>query len=170
MQKEYSEQQLEMFRVFDAVYDISQQNMQEAGGPVEPLDRRVSFFMDTCTPGVLDLRDTMEADNLEFLQMAYYGLFGSLPDEALLAQWSERADEDAWTFRREVLTRLLQSPELAFKEITVRNNIYMTEARAGGRQPLKQRILFAGYMVSRKLPNSIKIPLKKLAMKILMRG
>ena len=198
-QKEYTAQQKEMNRVHGAIYHIMLQNMGEgialqdvaesnteqksidgaalqnsAGESVsekgDMLTERLTFYINTCKVGIFDVKDTLEADNMEFLQMAYYSMLGALPEQAILARWQEKADKSAWEFRKEVMEALTAMPEIAVKNIIVRNNIYTeTQTTKGKKQSLKQRILFGGYQLSRKLPNSIKVPLKKIAMKILMK-
>lgn len=185
MQKELTAKQKEMLAVHSTVYDIVERNYTEAVGQngraaatggktvqTMPLySKRLTFYINTCHPGVFDLQDTLEADNMEFLQMAYYSLFGTLPEKDILERWQAKAELSDWDFRREVLEALMQSPEIAVKEIVIRNDIYTAGTQAGSRQrqSLKQKILFGGYQLSRKLPNSIKTPLKKIAMKILMK-
>ncbi|MDE6674278.1 MAG: hypothetical protein K2K19_05635 [Acetatifactor sp.] len=118
------------------------------------------------------MQDLMDADRTEFLQMAYYGLFGTLPDQAVLREWQSRTELSDWAYRKAVLDRLLSSPEVAVKDIVIRNNIYADADADHGhaRRGLKQRILSVGYRVSRKLPLGIKAPLKKLVMKLLLRS
>lgn len=196
-QKEYTAQQIEMNRVHGAIYRIMQQNIADdgisqqdavkhddsrdsvpqqdvAGKGVawqnDMISERLTFYINTCKVGIFDVKDTLEADNMEFLQMAYYSMLGALPDAEILKRWQEKAEKPAREFRREVMEALTAMPEIAVKNIIVRNDIYTdTQTGKGRKQSLKQRILFGGYQLSRKLPNSIKVPLKKLAMKILMK-
>lgn len=171
-QKEYTAQQKEMNRVHGAIYGIMLQNTtgESVSEKGNMLTERLTFYINTCKVGIFDVKDTLEADNMEFLQMAYYSMLGALPEQAILARWQEKAEKPAREFRREVMEALTAMPEIAVKNIIVRNNIYTdTQTGKGRKQSLKQRILFGGYQISRKLPNSIKVPLKKIAMKILMK-
>lgn len=163
---------IEISHNFDRAYALVQQNIEKSGRHTQLPGCRVAQYINNCTPGVLDMQDLMDADRTEFLQMAYYGLFGTLPDQAVLREWQSRTELSDWAYRKAVLDRLMSSPEVAVKDIVIRNNIY-ADADAGhghARRGLKQRILSAGYRVSRKLPLGIKAPLKKLVMKLLLRS
>ncbi len=159
-------------RNFDRAYALVQQNLEASGKGMQLPGRRVVLYQNTCVPGILDVRDLMGADRAEFLQMAYYGLLETLPEPAVLQSWQKKSELSEWDYRKAVLDALMQNPEVAAKGRIIRNNIY-AEGDAGQgvvRRSLKQRILAAAYRIGRRLPLSIKSPLKKLAMKLLMRG
>lgn len=162
----------EILHNFDRAYALVQQNIENSGSHTQLPECRVVWYINNCIPGVLDVQDLMGTDRAEFFQMAYYGLFGTLPEQAVILEWQSRTELSDWAYRKAVLDRLMGSPEVAVKDIVIRNNIY-ADADAGhgqARRGLKQRILAAGYRVSRRLPLGIKAPLKKLAMKLLMRS
>lgn len=157
---------------FERAYALVQQNM-EASGCSERLPAvRVAQYINTCTPGILDVQDLMDADRTDFLQMAYYGLLGSLPDQTILRKWQARTELSDWAYRKAVLDHLMANPEMEAKGRVIRNNIYADQDGAWGhaRRSLKQRILSMGYRISRRLPLRVKAPIKKLAMKLLMRS
>lgn len=163
---------IELSYNFDRAYALVKQNIENSGKHTQLPGCRVAQYINNCTPGVLDVQDLMDADRTEFLQMAYYGLFGTLPEQDVIREWQSRTELSDWAYRKAVLDRLMGSPEVAVKDIVIRNNIY-ADADAGhghARRGLKQRILSAGYRVSRKLPLGIKAPLKKLVMKLLLRS
>jgi len=175
--KDYTAGQKQMFALYDKVYKIQQENLaddrhkeglQEAD---KRLTLRVTKYINTCRPGIFDLRDTWGADHMEFLSMAYYSLLGVLPDENAIRRWEAVKEQSAWSFRKAVMEQMMQLPDIEMKGIVIRNNIYLADEETVGRrrQSLKQRILFGGYRISRKLPDSIKVPLKKIAVKVLMR-
>ncbi len=157
---------------YERAYALVQQNMEKSGSRAQLPGGRVTWYINTCTPGILDVQDLMEADRTEFLQMAYYGLLGSLPDQEILRKWQSRTELSDWAYRKAVMDCLMDNPEVTAKGRVIRGNIYAdTDAAQGhARRSLKQRILAVGYRVSRGLPLSIKVPLKKLAMKLLMRS
>ena len=157
---------------FTQTYTMVQQNIKTSGSAVQLPTPRVTLYMNTCTPGVLDIGDLTDTDRKEFLQMAYYGLFGHLPEESVLLRWENEGQLSEWAYRKAVLDTLLENPEIAAKGRVILNNIYADEE--GGQdhrhRSLKQRIWTFGYKVSRRLPLGVKIRLKKLAMKLLVRG
>ena len=157
---------------FDRAYALVQQNIEASGSRAQLPGVRVVRYINTCTPGILDVQDLMEANRTEFLQMAYYGLLGILPDQKMVREWQSKAELSDWEFRKAVLDCLMSNPEVAAKDRVIRGNIYadVDLSRGHARRGLKQRILAAGYRVSRRLPLSIKVPLKKLAMKLLMKS
>lgn len=157
---------------FERAYALVQQNIEASGSRVQLPGGRVTKYINTCTPGILDVQDLMEADRTEFLQMAYYGLLGSLPDQAVLREWQARTELSDWAYRKAVVDCLMDNPEVAAKGRVIRGNIYADADMAQGhaRRGLRQRILSVGYRISRRLPLRIKVPLKKLAMKLLMRA
>lgn len=163
---------IEISHNFDRAYALVQQNIENSGSHTLLPGCRVAWYINNCTPRVLDVQDLMDADRAEFLQMAYYGLYGTLPEQAVIREWQSKTELSDWAYRKAVLDRLMSSPEVAVKGIVIRNNIYTdVDADQGhARRGLKQRILSAGYRVSRKLPLGIKAPLKKLVMKLLMRS
>lgn len=162
----------EILQNFNRAYALVQQNIENSGNRTQLPGCRVVWYINNCIPGVLDVQELIGADRAEFLQMAYYGLFGTLPEQAVIREWQSRTELTEWAYRKAVLDRLMGSPEVAAKGIVIRNNIYKDVDAGHGhaRRGLKQKILSVGYRVSRKLPLGIKAPLKKLVMKLLMRS
>ena len=156
---------------FDRAYALVRQNIESSGSDAQLPGRRVVLYMNTCIPGVLDVQELMDADRIEFLQMAYYSLLETLPDQTVLQRWQAKTELSEWEYRKAVLDSLMQNPEVTAKGRVIRGNIYGDGDMDGGkaRRSLKQRLLSLGYRISRKLPLSIKIPLKKLAVKLFMR-
>lgn len=157
---------------FDRAYALVQQNIEASGSRARLPVKRVAWYINTCKLGILDVQELMDADRAEFLQMAYYGLFGTLPEQSVIREWQSKTELSDWAYRKAVLDRLMESPEVAAKGRVIRGNIYAdVDADQGhARRGLKQKILSAGYRMSRRLPLGIKAPLKKLAMKLLMRS
>lgn len=156
---------------FERAYTLVQKNMEASGDNRRLPGQRAAFFMNTHTPGILDVGDLAEADRMEFLQMAHYGLLGVLPEQAVLERWQSKNELSDWEYRKAVLDSLMQNPEVAARGRVIRNNIYADAdtGHEGAGRSMKQRFLSAGYQVSRRLPLSIKVPLKRLVMKLLMK-
>lgn len=161
----------EISRTFEKAYKLVQHNIETSGCGMQLPDVRVAGYMNTCTPGVLDVQDLMETDRTEFLQMAYYGLLGRLPEQDVLQKWQSRTDLSEWAYRRAVMDSLMNSPELLAGDKVIRGNIYWEDdgEKANAGRSIKQRLLSMGFRMSRRLPLGIKTPLKKIAMKILWR-
>ncbi len=160
---------------FVRAHTLVQQNLAAADGGRQLPSQRVAQYLNTCTPGVLDIRDLMEADPTEFVQMAYYGLLGHLPEQEALQKWESWESEarpTEWAYRKAVLDALSEDPEVSAKGLVMRNNIYADEddGRDCMKRSLKQRIWSLGYKFSRRLPLGAKIRLKKLAMRLFLRG
>lgn len=153
-------------------YTVVQQNIETSGSELQLPPPRVTLYLNTCTPGILNVADLTDADRKEFLQMAYYGLLGRLPEEPVLRRWENEGQLSERAYRKAVLDTLLENPEAAAKGRVILNNIYADEEGGQGHvhRSLKQRIWTFGYKVSRRLPLSVKIWLKKLAMKLLVKG
>lgn len=166
-EKEYSAKQKEMFVTLDKLNGLAEENGYEKS---ELLTDRFLIYRNSCRPGVFDLQDTLGADNMEFLTMAYYTLLGTLPDQRALASWKDRKEWPKWEFRRSVMESLKSLPDVQRRGIRIVNDVYTVRNRQlRARKTLKQRILYAGYGLGRMLPLSIKKPLKELAMKFLIR-
>lgn len=152
----------ELSHNFERAYALVQRNIEASGGRAQLPGVLVTQYINTCTPGVLDVQDLTDADRTEFLQMAWYGLLGNLPDQAVLRQWQSRTELSDWAYRKAVLDCLMDNPEVAARDRVIRGNIYTDEDRAQGhvRRSLKQRILSVGYRVSRRLPWASKCPLR----------
>lgn len=168
--KEFTAKQKEMFEIHDRIFDAVRRNGGELGEGEDPLTLNVVKYINRCHPGIFDLQDTLGADNMEFLSMAYYGILGSLPDDRTRKLWKSRKEESEWEFRKSVMDSLMASPQITVKQIHIRNNIYQASVPEGEKyhQSWKQRILVGGYQFGRKLPVGIKAPLKKIATKLLM--
>lgn len=162
----------EISQHFERAYALVQHNIVASGCGAELPGINLARYINSCTPGILDMQDLMDADRAEFLQMAYYSLLGSLPDQDVLKEWQARTELSDWDYRRAVMDCLMDKPEVAAGGRVIRGNIYADADRTRGnvRRSLKQRILTMGYRVSRRLPLRFKVPLKKLAMKLLMRS
>lgn len=156
---------------FERAYELVKRNIEASGSNVQLPGSRVVLYMNSCTPGILDVKDLLEADRTEFLQMAYYSLLETLPEPAVIQRWQEKTALTDWAYRKAVLDTLMQNPEVTVKGRIIRNNIYAEADTGQGRvrRSFKQRLLAVGYRISRKLPLGIKAPLKKLVMKLLMR-
>lgn len=166
-EKEYSAKQKEMFVTLDKLNGLAEENGYEKS---ELLTDRFLIYRNSCRPGVFDLQDTLGADNMEFLTMAYDSLLGTLPDQKVLANWRERIDQPEWEFRRSVMESLKNLPDVARRGIRIVNDVYTAQNRQPrAHKTLKQRLLYAGYGLGRMLPLNIKKPLKELAMKFLIR-
>lgn len=160
---------------FFQAYALVQENLAASGSHQQLPSQRVAEYMNTCTLGALDIKDLMGADRREFLQMAYYGLLGHLPEREVLQKWKSWESEarpSEWAYRKAVLDALLENPEASAKGLMMLNNVYGGDNGGQNRmkRSLKQRIWSLGYKFSRRLPLGIKIRLKKLAMKLLVKG
>ncbi len=166
-EKEYTAKQKEMFVTLEKLNGLAEENGYDRP---ELLTDRFLIYRNSCRPGVFDLQDTLGADNMEFLTMAYYTLLGTLPDQRVLANWKERQDQTPWEFRRSVMESLKSLPDVQRRGIRIVNDVYTAQNRQPrARKTIKQRILYAGYGLGRMLPLSIKKPLKEMAMKFLIR-
>lgn len=162
-------------QIFFRAYALVQEKLAASGSRQQLPSQRVVKYMNICTLGALDIKDLMGADRREFLQMAYYGLLGHLPEREVLQKWKSWESEacpSEWAYRKAVLDVLLENPEVSAKGLVIRNNIYGFDDGEQNRlkRSLKQRIWSLGYKFSRRLPLGIRILLKKMAMKLLVRG
>ena len=154
----------ELFRVRDAVYSLVMENNAGADAPVKQLGENVFKYVSACPNKMFDIAGTLCAGRGEFIQMAYFGILGQMPDEDMQEQMiksCENMGED--DFRAYVISSVSNKPQAVLKNTIIRNNIYgcANNGRENG-TTLKQKIIFGGYQLGRKLPNWIKSPIKKI--------
>lgn len=158
---------------FFQAYALIQQNIKSSGSGHQLPGPQVAKYLNVCTPGILDVKDLMGTDRTEFLQMAYYGLLGRLPEQAVLQKWKKWESEtqpSQWAYRKAVLDALRENPEVTAKGLVIRNNIYADDdGQDKLKRSLKQRVWSAGYRLGRRLPLGVKTQLKKWVMKLLVR-
>ncbi len=161
----------EISHSFEKAYELVSRNIEASGSRARLPGVKVSRYINTCTPGVLDLRDLADADRMEFLQMACYGLRGELPDQTFMQKWQSRTDLSEWAYRRAVMDFLMNDPRVLAGDRVIKNNIYMEDdaEKVSARRSIRQRIVAAGFRLGRRLPLGIKAPLKKVVMKLLWR-
>ena len=162
-------------KIMERVNECEMQSVLAEHGSLDrkslPASSKVLFYIDTLTPGVLDLNDLANTNQKEFFQMAYYSLIGELPEEAVADNWSRKQGLSVFEYRAKVMENLMDIPEVKAKERIIRHNIYWKQPESGQKvkKSLRQQILMLGYSISRNMPLSLKVPIKRLAMKILMK-
>lgn len=107
--------------IYRALYNHVTSRLQTAlPGSVLPLTLPAFLYTVSISPTHTDLAAVDEfSDILTFLQTAYWGLLGRLPDENEIQRWTTTAT-DAQP-RRDILCYLLGSAEFSGRHITVSN-------------------------------------------------
>lgn len=106
--------------IYRALYNHVTSRLQAAlPGSTLPLTLPAFLYTVSIAPTHTDLATVDEfSDTLTFLQTAYWGLLGRLPDESEIQRWATTADAQ---LRRDVLCSLLGSAEFSGRHITVSN-------------------------------------------------
>lgn len=133
-----------MDKIYSDLYDITSRNMQSAGKQLT-MKKDTFMYKQKSAENVFDLRLCGECDNESFLQMAYLGLLGRMPDPGAVNKWMEKAGLDSAEFRRQLTERIMSSEEFAKRNVQVINNVYNTalisSSRKVGRYDYKVRAL-----------------------------
>lgn len=111
--------------IYSNIYEILEHNMKEEGLKIG-YSKKTFLYMSEKTPRELNMLDiAYEEDKEIFLEMAYMGFFGRLPEEAAREKWSRRGEEvKLQTYKEEIVSRLTASGELRDKGTKVYNNIF----------------------------------------------
>lgn len=148
--------------IYSNIYKILKCNIEKEGLEIG-YSYKTFLYMSEKTPRELDLLDIAYEEEKEiFLELAYMGFFGRLPEEAAREKWSIRGKEvSLQTYKEEIVTRLLASGERKDKEVKVYHNIFRKKnhqnsnkpsRKKGKRQHIKDRVV-SFYL---KLPEPIK--------------
>lgn len=144
---------------------------EQAAGKEFPLSETLAWYRNTTIAGELDVSKTYNATREEFVQMAYWSLMGAWPKkETLDSILAEGEKQTELKFREKVIFDLMHTPGSPYRDRRVTHNIYFD-----AKNPLKAKInlknllLVTGVQMGRNLPAGIKEPLKKFAVKYLIR-
>ena len=146
---------LEMEKLYADLYDITNRNMQKAGKNL--LMKRDTFlFKQKNQEDTFDVSLCGNCDNESFLQMAYLGMLGRMPDPGAVQKWMEKAGLEKNVFRSKLLERLEASYEFARRDIKIVNNIYngalSSNSRDAGKYSYRTRkIRQKGYRLIKKV-------------------
>lgn len=114
---------LEMEKIYADLYDITNRNMQKAGKNLM-MKGDTFLFRQKNQENTFDVSLCGDCDNESFLQMAYLGMLGRMPDSGAVQKWMEKAGLEKNVFRSLLLERLETSDEFMKRDIKIVNNIY----------------------------------------------
>lgn len=122
-----------MDKIYSDLYDITSRNMQSVGKQLT-MKKDTFMFKQRSTDGVFDVSLCGDCDNASFLQIAYLGLLGRMPDPGAVTKWMEKANLAPAEFRSQLLERITASEEYAKRDVKIVNNIYNTAIVSSGRK------------------------------------
>lgn len=165
---------MEETSVYEMMYDIVAENMKAENDEME-FSKEAFLFDVNRKLGEVDIADMLHMDNKTFLEAAYLGFLGRLPDEGAIIGWSEKAENlDCFSFQSQVVNSMLHSAEFRTKNVKVYNCIYSLLKRKRFRcnesieQTKSKVILKKGYIynimlkIYRKMPEKIKHIIRKV--------
>lgn len=112
-----------MDKIYKDLYDITSLNMQRAGKQLT-MKRDTFLYKQRSQEGIFDVSLCGECDNESFLQIAYLGMFGRMPDLGAVSKWTEKISMEPIAFRSQLLECLVTSEEFGRREVEIVNNIY----------------------------------------------
>lgn len=112
-----------MDKIYEDLYDITNCNMQSAGKQLI-ITKEAFMFKQRSRERVFDVSLCGECDNASFLQIAYLGMMGRMPDRGAIMKWMKKVDLEPAEFRRQLIERLSSSGEFAERDVKIVNNIY----------------------------------------------
>ncbi len=148
--------------VYEKIFDISNKNMQKSGNNfVHPKSAFLCYTK--LDPHKVDLIELfrIKADNPEFLDIAYINLLNRPVDPEAYQSWKKHFNMPEQHFRRLVIKRLVTSKEANVCHKRIYNNIFVKQKKSH-KDSLKGKALQKLMPVYKKLPESIKAPIRKL--------
>lgn len=112
-----------MDKVYMDLYDITNGNMQAAGKQLS-MSKEAFLFKQRNEENIFDISLCGECDNIDFLQIAYLGLLGRMPDRGAVTKWMKKIDLEPAEFRGQLIEKLSASGEYAERDVKISNNIY----------------------------------------------
>lgn len=158
-----------MEKIYASLYDITNENLHKAGKSLA-MSRETFLFLHSSKPGIFDVSLCGDCSNESFLQMAYQGMLGRMPDPGAVKAWMAKSELPKDSFRRQLIAKIEASEEFAKRETRIINNIYNKELLSDSKKVWetalklrkgKQKILILTQKVYRRLPQKVQLWMKK---------
>lgn len=148
--------------IYEKIFDISDENMRKSGNSfVHP---KSAFLCYTeLDPHKVDLIElfNITATNQEFLDIAYINLLNRPVDPEAYQSWKKHFGMPPKQFRRLVIKRLVTSKEANVCHKRIYNNIFVKQKKSQN-DTFRSRAMQKLMPVYKKLPESVKAPIRKL--------
>lgn len=150
--------------IYEKIFDISNENMQKSGNRFAHPKSAFLCYAEL-DPHKVDLIELskVEADNSEFLDIAYINLLNRPVDPDAYQSWKKHFNMPEWQFRTLVIQRLVSSKEATVCHKRIYNNIFVRKKLSAKKDSLKSKAMEKLLQVYRRLPEKIKAPIRKLA-------
>lgn len=112
-----------MNKIYEDLYDITSHNIQSTGNQLT-MKRDTFLYKQRSQEGVFDISLCGECDNDSFLQIAYLGMLGRMPDLGAVSKWTKKISLEPTVFRSQLLECLVESEEFGGRDVEIVNNIY----------------------------------------------
>lgn len=150
--------------IYEKIFDISNSNMQKSGNSfVHP---KSAFLCYTALdPHKVDLIELckIQANNPEFLDIAYINLLNRPVDPEAYQSWKKHFNMPEQQFRRLVIQRLVVSKEATVCHKRIYNNIFSKKKYKSQKDSLRSKTMQKLMPIYKKLPETIKAPIRKIA-------
>ncbi len=118
--------------LYSAVFDITTQNMEEAGEEFH-LPKEAFLFMAEDSPWKADIfQISKERENEVFLEKAYLACLKRFCDEGAFLNWQKKFSLPKQEFQRQLMISLINSEEYSRNYVKVYNHIYSQKNIFGG--------------------------------------
>lgn len=160
-----------MNELYAQLYDITNTNIQKAGKQLD-MTKDAFMFKQANKEGYFDVSLCGDCDNISFLQIAYLGMLGRMPDPGARKNWGQKAGMDKNAFRRELIAKISSSEEFAKRDVKIINNIYNNDLVNKGSKispiyPVMRKVRQKGYNFMRKVYSKFPEGCKKVIRKII---
>ena len=150
--------------IYDKIFNITEENMRKSG---EKFTHPKSAFLcyTEFDPHKVDLIELfkIKASNPEFLDIAYINLLNRPVDPEAYQSWKKNFNMPEKQFRRLVIKRLVTTKEASVSHKRIYNNIFVKNKSKSQKDTFRSRAMQKLMPVYKKLPESIKAPIRKLA-------
>lgn len=107
--------------VYEKLYDIVEERMMEHNATM-PYSKQAFLFATKTEPGICNVANMNEVNNDKFLELAYIGILGRLPDEGAKKALEYELEQSPEVFQKNIFSNLISSGEAILKSTTIINN------------------------------------------------
>lgn len=150
--------------VYEKLYQITAENMKKAGGSFQNAEKTFLYFCenDPHQVDILKLYD-IEADNREFVQIAYLAILNRTIDADAYRSWEKRFRLPEKKFRQMVINRITNSPETVHCHKRIYHNLFLYNKPRKNDQKKPGIVYRAAMKVYHKSPEAVKTVARKIA-------
>lgn len=154
--------QMKEKEIYSQLYKIVEQNMNVSGKNMEFSEPIFWYFVGE-KKNVADILHLWDSDRQTFLTNMYLQLLRRFPESYAYERWSQDQRDDI-AVKKAIVHTLVSSEEFRIKQGLIKNNIVIMKSEQKHKDKrihLKKRMINYLKPIAKRLPNIIKIRIKK---------